>query len=135
MTELGKSILFVFIGLIPFIGFSQSDSILSEPEVFIIVETMPEYPGGQEEMVLFIQKNVHYPNEARDENIQGIVYVNFIVETTGKVANIKVIRGVYPSLDAEAVRVVKLMPRWKPGTQKGKPVRVTFNLPINFSLK
>lgn len=103
-------------------------------EVFTVVEKMPEYPGGEEERVNFLVKNVKYPEEARKNGISGTVYVSFIVEKNGKISDVKALKGVDESLDNEAVRVVNLMPDWKPGMQRGKPVRVQFNMPIQFNL-
>ena len=103
-------------------------------QVFQIVENMPQYPGGAKAMMDFISKNVHYPKIALENGIQGKVYVSYVVDTKGKVKDVKIARGVDPALDAEALRVVKSMPDWTPGEQRGKPVNVMFNLPINFAL-
>lgn len=141
MKKLNKFLILVFIGLIPVASFSQfqfeheTQEEEEEEEVFYIVEIMPEYPGGNNAMTKFIQKNVQYPDSAREENIQGKVYLNFVVDTVGKIDSIKVVRGVHPLLDAEAIRVIKLMPDWKPGLQRGKPIRVKYNLPLKFYLK
>ncbi|MFB6318257.1 TonB family protein [Saccharicrinis sp. FJH54] len=102
--------------------------------VFQVVEKMPEYPGGAKAMMEFLSKNINYPPEARKNGIQGRVYVNFIINRKGEVSNVKIIRGVDPELDAEALRVVKSMPDWTPGEQRGKAVNVAYNLPINFAL-
>jgi TonB family protein len=107
----------------------------SKEEVFEVVENQPEYIGGQKAMTDFLIKNVNYPENERKNGIEGTVYVSFIVEKDGAVTGVKAIRGVNASLDNEAIRVVKLMSKkWKPGTQKGKAVRVQFNLPIKFKL-
>jgi TonB family protein len=103
-------------------------------EVFTVVETMPAYPGGQEAMSKFIMENIKYPEEAKKKNIQGTVFVTYIVETDGSVSNVKVLRGIGGGCDEEGVRVVSLMPKWIPGTQRGTPVKVQFNLPISFKL-
>lgn len=104
-------------------------------KVFEIVEQMPEYPGGMMAMMEFLQKNMKYPADAEKQKVQGKVMVSFIVETNGSISDVKVMKNVFPSLDAEAIRVVKAMPRWTPGKQKGKVVRVHFSLPITYRLK
>ena len=103
--------------------------------IFSVVENEPEYPGGEDAMYKFLTKNLQYPKTAIEKNIEGIVIVEFVVEKDGKLSNIKVIRSVSPELDSEAVRVISKMPKWKPGTQRGKKVRSTFRLPINFQMK
>lgn len=103
-------------------------------EVFTVVEKMPEYVGGQSAMMDYLVKSIKYPEEARKKGVVGTVFVSFIVEADGTVTNAKVIRGIGGGCDEEAWRVIKEMPKWTPGTQKGKPVRVQFNLPIKFSL-
>ena len=100
----------------------------------MVVENMPEFPGGDLGLMKYIQKNVKYPPIAKEYNITGKVYVQFIVDKSGIVTNVKVVRGVDKNLDAEAVRVVKSLPKYKPGKQRGKPVRVMFTIPINFTL-
>ncbi len=107
----------------------------TEDHAQVFVEEMPEFPGGQESMYKFIAQNMKYPQYAVESNIQGKVYVRFIVEADGRITNVNVVRGVHSSLDNEAIRVVQSMPDWKPGKQNGKPVRVHFTLPLNFSLK
>ena len=105
-----------------------------DEEFFMVVENMPEFPGGNLELMKFIQKNVKYPAIAKEYNITGKVYVSFIVDKAGYVTNIKIVRGVDKNLDAEALRVVSLLPKYKPGKQRGKTVRVMFTIPINFTL-
>jgi TonB family protein len=105
-----------------------------EDSLFTVVEEMPEYPGGSEAMMKFLIENIKYPEQARKDSIQGRVFVNFIIEVDGKVSNAKVLRGIGGGCDEEAVRVVSLMPAWTPGKQRGKNVRVAFNLPIKFAL-
>jgi TonB family protein len=105
-----------------------------EVPIFTVVEVMPKYPGGNDAMYAFLGENIKYPEKAQKEGISGRVYVTFVVEKDGSVSNVEVLRGAEASLDKEALRVVKLMPKWEPGTQKGKPVRVQYNLPIKFSL-
>lgn len=103
--------------------------------VFDVVEVMPQFPGGQTAMLQYMMKNIKYPKQAMKEGIQGRVTVSFIVEKDGRVSNVRLLRSVQPLLDKEAIRVVKSMPKWSPGKQKGKPVRVRFNLPVMFKLK
>ena len=98
------------------------------------VEVMPEYPGGTTAMFEFIQKNVKYPESAKDKGLEGKVYVQFVVEKDGSLSSFQVLRGVSDEIDAEAIRVLKMMPKWKPGMQDGKPVRVQFTMPFNFKL-
>ena len=106
----------------------------SDEEFFMVVENMPEFPGGDAGLMKYIQKNVKYPPIAKEYNITGKVYVSFIVDKSGSVTDVKIVRGVDKSLDAEAVRVVKSLPKYKPGKQRGKAVRVMFTIPINFTL-
>ena len=115
---------------------SSSDGVEmeDESEVYIIVERMPEFPGGIDEMMNFLAQNLKYPANAKDAGISGRVYINFVVYEDGSVRDAKVIRGIGGGCDEEALRVVNLMPKWKPGTQRGKKVRVSYNLPINFKL-
>tara|TARA_Y100001968_G_C19197644_1_gene638336 strand:- start:174 stop:827 length:654 start_codon:yes stop_codon:yes gene_type:complete len=118
---------------------SDEDEIIEieeedDEEFFMVVENMPEFPGGDLGLMKYIQKNVRYPAIAKEYNITGKVYVSFIVDKTGKVTNVKIVRGVDKNLDAEALRVVKSLPKYKPGMQRGKPVRVMFTIPINFTL-
>ena len=111
---------------------SQKDQ---KEEPFNVVEDMPAFPGGMEAMIQFLSSNIQYPADAQKQKVDGRVLVNFVVEKDGSITEVKVIKPAFPSLDAEAIRVVKAMPKWKPGYQKGRAVRVLFTLPINFSLK
>jgi TonB family protein len=99
-----------------------------------VVEVMPEYPGGHEALFAYISENIKYPEKAKKEKIQGRVFVSFVVEKSGKVTNVSILRGIGGGCDEESLRVVSEMPIWKPGLQDGKPVRVQFNLPIKFAL-
>ncbi len=99
------------------------------------VEDKPAFPGGMEAMIQFFSTNIQYPADAKKQKIDGRVLVNFVVEKDGSITDVKVMKPGFPSLDAEAVRVVKMMPKWKPGYQKGQAVRVLFALPISFNLK
>ena len=108
---------------------AANDKVLEKAEV------MPEYPGGDQAMMDFVAKNVQYPQEARDKEISGRVLVSFIVEKDGSIADVKVVKGIGGGCDEEAVRVVKAMPKWKPGKDKGKPVRVSYMMPFTFKLQ
>lgn len=105
-----------------------------EAQVFFIVENMPEFPGGDLELRKYINQNVVYPEIAKENGIQGRVFVQFVVNQKGEVEQVKIVRGVDPSLDKEAVRVIQSLPKWTPGSQRGKPVKVSFTVPINFQL-
>ena len=104
-------------------------------KVFDIVEQMPEYPGGQAALFEFISKNVKYPDDAVKKKVEGKVFVTFVVDTDGKITDVSLMRKVFPSLDAEAIRVISAMPNWIPGKQKGQVVRVKYTVPIMFRLK
>jgi TonB family protein len=106
----------------------------TDPIDFAVVEEKPEFPGGDTALINFIAKNTEYPQTAKDEGIQGRVIVHFVISETGDVTNIRIARGVNPYLDQEALRVVRLMPRWKPGKQRGKNVPIKYMIPINFYL-
>ena len=106
-----------------------------QEDPFTVVEQMPEFPGCTEGMFKFMKDNMKYPEDAQKQQIEGRVLVQFIVEKDGSLSNVNVLRSVFPSLDAEAVRVVKAMPNWKAGRQKGEPVRVKFTIPLMFKLK
>ena len=107
----------------------------SNQSVYDQVEQMPEFPGGMPAMIEFLQTNLKYPKDAIKQQVGGRVMVMFVVETDGTLSNVRVAKKVFPSLDSETVRVVKTMPKWKPGKEKGRPVRVNFTLPVVFSLK
>ncbi|MCL2301761.1 MAG: energy transducer TonB [Lentimicrobiaceae bacterium] len=98
------------------------------------VEEMPEPIGGFEAMYAFLQQNLRYPEVARNNGISGQVFIEFVVERDGSISNVRVLVGVYPELDQEAVRVVRMMPKWKPGRQMGKPVRTFYQIPIRFTI-
>ncbi len=107
---------------------------VAEAEIFTVVEESPAYPGGDEARIRFLQENIQYPQMARESGIQGTVYVTFVVEKNGNVTDVRVLRGIGGGCDEEAIRVIKAMPKWNPGKQRGKPVRVQFNMPIKFTL-
>lgn len=104
-------------------------------QAFDVVEQMPEFPGGIKVLLDYLCQNVKYPADAEKQKIEGRVIANFVVETDGSISNVEVFRPVFPSLDAEAVRVLSAMPKWKPGMQSGKVVRVKYTVPISFNLK
>lgn len=106
-----------------------------EEEVFFIVEEMPEFPGGELALRKYVAENIRYPNAARENDIQGKVYVRFVVKKDGSVGDVTILRGVDPLLDKEAIRVIKNLPKWKPGMQRGKAVKVYYTMPINFQLQ
>lgn len=116
-------------------GCSQEPKTVSEEEVFTIVENMPDFVGGREGLSEYLKTNIIYPEEAKVNGIQGNVYVNFVVNKEGKLIEVRIIRGVHKLLDAEALRVVNAMPKWTPGTQRGKRVAVSYNLPVKFILE
>ena len=111
------------------------DEEVVEQEIFKIVEEMPSFPGGEGKLMEYVSKNIKYPQIARETGIQGRVFVNFVVEPDGSVSNVTVLRGIGGGCDEEAMRVVKNMPKWKPGKQRGKAVRVQYMLPVNFRLQ
>ncbi|UTW63462.1 energy transducer TonB [bacterium SCSIO 12741] len=113
----------------------EEEEVVEEPEIFTIVEEMPSFPGGEAKMYEYLAENMKYPPMAKDAGIQGIVYVTFVVKENGKIDGVKVLRGIGGGCDEEAIRVVKTMPSWKPGKQRGKSVRVQFNMPIRFILR
>ncbi len=108
------------------------DEETGDDDIFQIVEDVPTFPLG--DVSKWIAKNVKYPQIAAENGVQGKVFMNFVIEKDGSITDVKVLRGVDPALDKEAIRVIKSMPKWKPGKQRGKPVRVSFNLPIVFQL-
>lgn len=111
-----------------------ADSTAKE-EVFMVAEQMPEFPGGMKELLKFLQDNLKYPENAMKNNVQGRVIVQFVVEKDGTPTEFKVLRSVDPDLDAEALRVLQTMPKWKPGMQRGEVVRVKFTVPVSFKLQ
>ena len=107
-----------------------------EEVVFVVVESMPEFPGGQQALFKYLSENVKYPMIAQENGIQGRVICQFVVNKDGSIVDVEVVRsGGDPSLDKEAVRVIKSMPKWKPGKQRGKAVRVKYTVPVNFKLQ
>lgn len=114
---------------------TQNDDKFIDETVYFFVDEMPEFPGGMEALLRYIAKAVDYPIVAQENGIQGKVYINFVINTNGQVSDATIVRGVDPSLDKEALRVVNSMPLWRPGKQSGKAVRVAYHVPISFVLQ
>ncbi len=106
-----------------------------EAKIFVVVESMPQFPGGEAKLYSYLSNNIEYPVIAKESGIQGRVFVTFVVEKDGSITDVKVLRGIGGGCDEEAVRVVQNMPKWNPGKQRGKSVRVQYNLPIKFTLE
>ncbi len=111
------------------------EEVVVETEIVDFAEKMPEYPGGSKAMMAYLNKNVKYPVRPQETGIQGRVIVQFVVERDGSISNLIVVRSVDPDLDKEALRVIEAMPKWTPGLQNGKPVRVKYTLPVYFKLQ
>lgn len=109
--------------------------VVEETKIFTVVEQMPMYPGGDGALMGYLRDNIHYPTVAAENGVQGRVVVGFVVERDGSITDVKILRGVDPSLDREAMRVVKSMPRWNPGKQNGSAVRVKYQIPVSFRLQ
>jgi protein TonB len=118
-----------------YIPIEMDEEESGEAEIFTVVEESPGFPGGDIARIRFLQENIRYPQMARESGIQGTVYVTFVVEKDGRVTDVRILRGIGGGCDEEAIRVIKAMPRWNPGKQRGKPVRVQFNMPIKFTLQ
>ncbi len=112
------------------VGVEEEDNV-----VFQVVETMPSFPGGDAALFKFLNDNIKYPVIAQENGIQGRVICQFVVNRDGSIVDVEVVRSVDPSLDKEAIRVIKAMPNWAPGKQRGKAVRVKYTLPVNFRLQ
>ena len=119
----------------PYIPKEEDEKDVKEDVPFIFVDKMPEFPGGTKALLQFLASKIKYPEYAKEAGIQGRVYLNFVVEKDGSITNVTVLRPVGGGCDEEAVRVIENMPKWKPGLQHGKPVRVSFNLPVKFTLQ
>lgn len=111
------------------------DKPVTKDEAFAVVEQMPEFPGGMKELMTYLKDNIKYPKAAQDKKVQGRVIVQFVVEKDGTPTEFEIMRSVNPDLDAEALRVLGEMPKWKPGMQKGQAVRVKFTVPVSFKLQ
>ena len=113
--------------------FDEGEEVIEQSDkVFEVVDEMPSFPGGQSALFDFMAKNIKYPEVAEDNGIQGRVLVTFIVKKDGSLSDVRVAKSVDPSLDKEAVRIIKSMPKWNPGTHKGMYVNVKFTLPVTF---
>ncbi len=149
-----KKIIFLLLITMPLFGIAQKDSTIIEDDfeeiidaplpppypdkkevVVQIVEKMAEYPGGNGAMSKFIQKNLKYPKKARKKEIEGRVIIQFVINKEGKVTKAKILRDIGYGCGEEALKVVNKMPKWKPATQRGKPVKVMMTLPFNFKLE
>jgi len=115
------------------VAVAQEEAI-DEEVIFIVVEEQASFPGGEEARLRFLQENLRYPVMAREAGIQGTVFITFVVERNGSITDVRILRGIGGGCDEEAIRVVREMPRWNPGRQRGKPVRVQFTMPIRFVL-
>ena len=113
----------------------MEEEIASEPLIYTVVEEMPSFPGGDQELLKFMADNTKYPPLARENGLQGIVVVSFVVDARGKIDKVQVLRGIGGGCDEEAIRVMKAMPLWSPGKQRGMPVHVQYNLPFRFTLR
>ena len=109
--------------------------VVEETKIFTVVEQMPMYPGGYAALMGYLRDNIKYPTVAAENGVQGRVVVGFVVERDGSITDVNILRGVDPSLDREAMRVVKSMPRWNPGKQNGSAVRVKYQVPVSFRLQ
>ena len=109
--------------------------VVEETKIFTVVEQMPMFPGGDAALMGYLRDNIHYPTVAAENGVQGRVVVGFVVERDGSITDVNIIRSVDPSLDREAMRVVKSMPRWTPGKQNGSAVRVKYQVPVTFRLQ
>ena len=117
-----------------YIPMEEDDDEAEELQIFTVVESMPTFQGGDAARIKYLNSNIKYPTIARESGIQGRVFVTFVVETDGRVTDVKILRGIGGGCDEEALRVIKNMPKWHPGKQRGKSVRVQFNMPILFKL-
>ena len=135
MTKL----LIFLLAFAPLMGYSQNvrdvaQDTTKEEMIYDMPEIMPKFPGGPDAMDEFLKSNINYPPAAKEKGIQGKVYVQFVVEKDGSITNVEVRRGANALLDAEAIRVAKLLPNFEPGTMRGKKVRVRYTLPVVFVL-
>ena len=114
------------------LSISEYEEENEEIDIFYVVEKMPEYSGGMEAFKKYISDHIQYPEKLRNNKIVGRMFVQFTVDLDGSVIDIKILRGLHPLLDNEVIRVIKHSPKWKPGTQKGKPVKVLLTVPVEF---
>jgi len=111
------------------------EEIVEEESIFVVVESMPYFPGGDVARITYLNETIKYPKLARESGIQGLVFVTFVVEKDGNISNVRILRGIGGGCDEEAIRVIKNMPKWIPGKQRNASVRVQFNMPIRFVLR
>ncbi len=142
-----RKIAFIFVSLLlPMMALAQTqkDTIVAVPvvsipdeeeEIITVVEEEPTFPGGEEAILIFLNKNIVYPEALKKKKIEGTVYVRFVVEKDGRLTHVTIAREIGGGSGEEAVRVVKLMPNWNPGKQRGKPTRCAYFLPVKFKLK
>ncbi len=114
--------------------YKAPEKVVVEPKIFTVVEEMPEFKGGLKSLYKFLGENIKYPAREKDAGIQGVVHLRFVVGKKGEIRDVEVLRGVNEAINNEAIRVLKAMPNWKPGKQRGKKVRVSYMLPIRFKL-
>jgi protein TonB len=112
----------------------EAEEEAEEQQIFQVVEDAPEYPGGEEARMKYLRDNIRYPAIARESGIQGTIFITFVVERDGNITDVRVVRGIGGGCDEEAIRVVENMPKWVPGRQRGRSVRVQFMMPIRFTL-
>lgn len=131
-----KKILFILMLFFTMFTTVSAQSVQEKPQekVYEVIEDMPEFPGGQGELMKYLRNNVKYPAEAQKKKIEGRVIVTFVVNKKGRITHPTVVRSAHPLLDAEALRVVKRMPKWTPGRMNGEPVNVKYALPVTFKL-
>lgn len=115
-------------------GPAVAEEASDEGDIFQVVEQMPEFPGGMEALLAYLGKNIKYPASAQENNIQGRAVIEFVVNKDGTIVDPKVVKALDPACDKEALRVIKAMPKWNPGKQRGKPVRVKYTVPVTFRL-
>ena len=131
-----KKILFILMLFFTMFTTVSAQSVQEKPQekVYEVIEDMPNFPGGQGELMKYLRNNIKYPAEAQKNKIEGRVIVTFVVNKKGRIIDPTVERSAHPLLDAEALRVIKRMPKWKPGRVNGEPVNVKYRLPITFKL-
>lgn len=135
-----KSVILFSLAMLAMPAFAQDNQkgnqvIQTDDPIIEKPDKMPEFPGGMAECMKFLSKNMKYPKEAQDNGIQGKVVLQFVINCDGSITNIEIVKGVCHPLDKEAIRIIKKMPKWKPGTVNGKPVRVRYTIPIMFRLR
>ena len=114
---------------------NEQDVPMDDDEIMEVPEVAPEFPGGYDSLYAYIARNISYPAEAKKADIHGKVYVTFVVEKDGRITGERILRDIGGGCGEEVLRVIRTMPNWKPGTQRGNPVRVQFNLPVSFELQ